>query len=83
MKRLPILWMRPLIQLRRWDKKQVGMRVVGWTFLAGDKLEEFLIWINRKLQITSTKLQINSKSQYPNLKYDQKPIVWDFEFRSL
>ena len=27
--------------------------------------------------------QINSKLQYPNLKYDQKPIVCDFEFRSL
>jgi hypothetical protein len=27
--------------------------------------------------------QINSKLQYPNLKQDQKPIVWNFEFRSL
>jgi hypothetical protein len=27
--------------------------------------------------------QINSKLQYPNLKKDRKPIVWNFEFRSL
>ena len=27
--------------------------------------------------------QINSKLQYPNLKEDQTPIVWDFEFWSL
>jgi hypothetical protein len=27
--------------------------------------------------------QINSKSQCQNLKQDQKPIVWNFEFWSL
>ena len=27
--------------------------------------------------------QINSKLQYPNLKQDQKQIVWNFEFRYL
>jgi hypothetical protein len=27
--------------------------------------------------------QMNSKLQYPNLKLDQTPIVWDFEFRTL
>jgi len=33
-----------------------------------------------KYQNTSTKIQKNSKRQYPNLNKDQKPIVWYFEF---
>jgi hypothetical protein len=36
-----------------------------------------------KTEIPNSKHQITNKFQYPNLKKDQTPIAWNFEFRSL